>query len=384
MKTQITQNKITVEIPVKGDNRQRAIMARLIKEVSLDAALAYSASFSREVHYRVKDQISAMRRKSFTKHGLDLLAYKEPGKYSKMFDRQFNAASNHSPAHVDLGEWLGVEIECIIPKDFFDNECECGTDEDDSHSHDCPAYNTKSMLSRLTDYMTRQKVRFVSVKGDGSIRPEEGYFAAELTILCKRNDRSNLKRLTELLNHMGARVNKSCGMHVHLDQRDLIGTDGLVNKRAFNKRARNLGKALPMLASMVPASRRENSYCRLIVSARDRYSAVNLTAFRKYKTIEVRLHSATTDFEKINNWIDLLLFISRSEKMVPVNTVSQFAMAFDVPERLLIYMDERVAKFSERTTEEPNVQFQVDMLLVEEYDRLNLLTDELDQHRVGA
>ena len=45
----------------------------------------------------------------------------------------------------------------------------------------------------------------------------------------------------------------------------------------------------------------------------DRYYMINGTALKKYKTIEVRLHSGTTNFNKIKNWVELLKGIVKSE-----------------------------------------------------------------------
>jgi hypothetical protein len=42
-------------------------------------------------------------------------------------------------------------------------------------------------------------------------------------------------------------------------------------------------------------------------------------AFRKYKTIEVRLHSSTIDFVKISNWAKILYAISRAKGLSTVD-----------------------------------------------------------------
>jgi hypothetical protein len=61
------------------------------------------------------------------------------------------------------------------------------------------------------------------------------------------------------------------------------------------------------LKEFVPESRRNNNdYCALSFSETNRYRAVNFTAFRKFKTLEIRLHSGTVDYTKIIAWIRLL------------------------------------------------------------------------------
>jgi hypothetical protein len=66
------------------------------------------------------------------------------------------------------------------------------------------------------------------------------------------------------------------------------------------------------LKEFVPESRRNNTdYAALSFSETNRYRAINFTAFRKYKTLEIRLHSGTVDYTKIIAWIRLceLLFV---------------------------------------------------------------------------
>lgn len=95
------------------------------------------------------------------------------------------------------------------------------------------------------------------------------------------------------------RVNKSCGLHVHFDMRGR--TEAQVASIA-----RRLDAWLEALAELQPESRRDNSYCKPGVSTSDRYRRVNLTAFRKYSTLEVRFGGATLSAEKIIAWVRLL------------------------------------------------------------------------------
>lgn len=355
------KKEITISLPTAMRTKmQRYMFNELIKSNSVINALDYAKSFTGEAG--IINRISNERYKWNLRE--DKLAIKKPLSIWGMQDALFNPNKSHAPSKLDAGQWIGVEIECFIPCEKFgdgndycesycdnheDECCNCGCD------HDCNR-NDNNYLSELANYIKNEKIKRVSVKDDGSIDEDEGYFSAELTITFNRNDRTPLERLCKLLNKLGARVNKSCGMHVHLDQRDIYQGDESL-PTLVTKRAKNLGACLPYFSKLVPKSRLTNHFCQLGVSRMvgQRYWAINLTALRKYKTIEVRMHSSTTDFEKINNWIDLLLLTSRNETKLPqIKTLDDLCMNVNVPEKLIAYLEAREAKFKAEHVEEPN------------------------------
>ena len=140
--------------------------------------------------------------------------------------------------------------------------------------------------------------------GDGSIRSFPNTQPVEYKILLKRSELElRLHRFCSLISDH--KVNTSCGLHVHLDCRGRVEAD----VRAIAKR---MTAWLIALKEFVPESRRNNNdYAALSFSETNRYRAVNFTAFRKYKTLEIRLHSGTVDYTKIIAWIRLveLLFV---------------------------------------------------------------------------
>lgn len=79
-------------------------------------------------------------------------------------------------------------------------------------------------------------------------------------------------------------------------------------------RARIMDKWLRVLKELVPASRRDNRFCRFGISSVWRYRAVSFTSYRRHKTLEVRLHSGTTDFTKILQWVRLLEVLMQMPK----------------------------------------------------------------------
>lgn len=138
---------------------------------------------------------------------------------------------------------------------------------------------------------------YTRVKDDGSIRVSgDDQCAAEVAILLDRSAYElRLKRVTDVLDKFRFGVNKSCGLHVHLDTRGWPQAKIMSTKRAMLK-------WLNLLAELVPESRRANRYCSLRDNG-DRYCAVNHRTNKE--TLEIRLHSGTTDHTKICMWIRL-------------------------------------------------------------------------------
>ena len=126
--------------------------------------------------------------------------------------------------------------------------------------------------------------------------------------------------VSEVLIRLGAKINRSCGLHVHFDAANMDLTNW---KRLIS----NYAGLESTIDSMMPQSRRgdTNTYCRSmkianlrskIESARtldqlrnifpNRYSKINTQAFSRHRTIEFRQHSGTFESEKIINWIVFL------------------------------------------------------------------------------
>jgi hypothetical protein len=143
---------------------------------------------------------------------------------------------------------------------------------------------------------------------DGSLRAPSGYNAIEYKLLVKRSElEMRLHKFCGLI--ADHKVNTTCGLHVHLDCRGKTEAD-------VKKIAQRMSAWMSALQEFVPESRRSapdgrTNYCQLPFSSTDRYRAVNFTAFRKYKTLEIRFHSGTVDYTKIIAWIRLceLLFV---------------------------------------------------------------------------
>ena len=191
--------------------------------------------------------------------------------------------------------------------------------------------------------------KHIFLRTDGSIRAENQMYPHELNILGKEKEiKDIIKLVSKVLLSANAKVNKTCGLHVHLDMR---AKDHIV---AFH----NLVSAQNILFAMNPFSRQSGTYCRrqdtkIFKEAagtgnRDmRYFGINATAHAKHGTIEIRMHSGTVQAVKINNWIDLLLCIIAKKDPVKkaASTLRGFLKQFDIDPTLGVYIAERMAKF---------------------------------------
>ena len=209
-----------------------------------------------------------------------------------------------------------------------------------------------SEMADITNYCypSTKNVMFV---GDGSVTPAAGQVSGlykEVRINMQWGKVDRLYETCAKLKKSGAAINKSCGLHVHLDSRHLTAR-GEATRRA------RLVAALPWLLELVPESRRNNSFCLPNVPGNagryGRYSAINPTSFRKHRTTEIRLGSGTMDPDKVLNWATLLHYISDSSKRL--KTFESF-LASKAPQHIKIWAVLRRNKFfpSPGVTAEPN------------------------------
>jgi hypothetical protein len=180
----------------------------------------------------------------------------------------------------------------------------------------------------------------------------EGYEGRELRILVKTSELSAvLVPICDVLNSVGAVVNKSCGLHVHFDMR---GTTNEERDEVYYK----LYKSLPLLMAIVPESRRKNQYCvknsRSKPSYRSsRYRMINVAAYHEHQTFEIRLFNSTTNADKIINWIELLQKIMAGPSMTRCpKTFEKVQSKWLLSDELVAWAEERRVKFQ---TPEPTV-----------------------------
>ena len=159
-------------------------------------------------------------------------------------------------------------------------------------------------------------------------------------ILKGKKGMQTLEKVCKVLNEINAKVNKSCGLHVHFG---LDKVDFATYKNIFY----NYAKIESVIDSFMPQSRRENRFCKSFreygnniyellsyasdkydiarIFGNDRYFKVNPVAFQRHNTIEFRQHSGTTDYEKMSNWIEFLkalIEFSKSHRIESANSVN--------------------------------------------------------------
>lgn len=119
----------------------------------------------------------------------------------------------------------------------------------------------------------------------------------------------------------GAAVNRSCGLHVHVDAGDLSPSQiGSILRRYSTFQAQ--------IDNFMPASRRNSRWARRLDESviatvegyanaatmrrsagyLDRYYAVNAAAFARHGTVEFRQHSGSVNAGKVARWVAFCLF----------------------------------------------------------------------------
>lgn len=365
MKTKVTENggvKVTetgivIPMPKRLSKMQKTIVNKMISMNAWGSVLNYFQSFNGK--YTSRNDAKFIKYEYLVKGKDDYLKAKKSNGMVTLFNQLFRTDRGHVPYTLSK-DFVGVEIECFIPCDSVIPEGNMTDCDVCDGAGDLPVYDdSDNVIDRetcehcggsgrvrsnyhreLRSILELNKIKTVCVKSDGSIRAPANYFPVELTVLTSLKDMGNLKKLCSLLSKLGTKVNNSCGLHVHLDHRHSTRAD----VRAVGKKFNN---ALPLLLKCVPESRRVNDYCRPRVSATDRYSAVNLCAFSSHRTIEIRLHSGTTSFNKIAHWITILSAINRAEKLtMTVDSVNRLTDFVYLPEETIEYVENRIQLFS--------------------------------------
>jgi len=134
------------------------------------------------------------------------------------------------------------------------------------------------------------------------------------------NGLEQLEKACRVLNQVGAKVNKSCGIHIHFDAQNF-------NLEQWKNLFFNYAKYETAIDSFMPVSRRRNNntYCesvkkqtllneiensstvnQLTECMHSRYHKINTKSYSRYKTIEFRQHSGTVEFTKLKNWVYFL------------------------------------------------------------------------------
>ena len=141
-----------------------------------------------------------------------------------------------------------------------------------------------------------------------------------------------LEKVCWVLDLCNAKVNDTCGLHVHMDaaEFDLATWKNLI---LTYKRLEGV------IDNFMPRSRRNNHYCKTLTTisevkinrasnisdlraafSHNRYHKVNLEAYTRHRTVEFRQHGDSTNFTKMSAWIHFLAKMITFAKQGQVNT----------------------------------------------------------------
>lgn len=194
-----------------------------------------------------------------------------------------------------------------------------------------------------SEYYNHNTRNYWKIVNDASISGQGESFEVVSPILIGTEGLRQLKLVCEALEECGAKVNKSCGVHVHFDANNMQIAD-------FKNLFKNYARSEKIIDSFMPNSRRgnNNTYCKsllqkhrtltktesmidtcntvtdidTVINNGNRYKKVNLKSYFRHGTVEFRQHSGTIEYTKISNWVlflHSLVAYSQKGKLVDKN-----------------------------------------------------------------
>lgn len=245
-----------------------------------------------------------------------------PGEFIRLHNEKIRNILNFAKKPMTKEQHVGIEIEASVPENKWDK--------------------LKELLGK-TGF-----ANYINIGTDGSVTSNDFYKGAEIR-LCVPTPKVEdvINAVCAALLAVKARVDRSCGLHVHLDARDVLNVD---HEQMFKNLVR---QQLPLYLTQ-PASRRGNRYCKWTfkddLGESDRYKTINPESYDKYQTIEVRLHSGTIIADKIIKWTRLLEAIAygksfKNEFQTVEGLLNALVERESISESTKDYFIQRAAKF---------------------------------------
>lgn len=186
-----------------------------------------------------------------------------------------------------------------------------------------------------SDETLRRGAGLDNAHADGSL----GSLGAEYKLLGKAHEICGMaSELVQEVWKRGARVNRHCGLHVHLDARS-------VSYARRNEVMSWLQRTQETWFSLVPPSRRNNQYCQRITNPSHtvHYTWANYTS---YNTLEIRLHGGTLNPFKLIGWLTALTHlqakINDPSFVFPAGQDDFWAVFNDCPDAGKEYIQSRI------------------------------------------
>lgn len=171
---------------------------------------------------------------------------------------------------------------------------------------------------------------------------------------------AELEKVCRVLGRLNAKINKSCGLHIHFEAISF-------SLETWKNLMLNYAKLEDTIDSFMPNSRRadSNTYCKslkrkvnfetLVQSATNlaqlhgrlesRYFKLNTKSFAEHKTVEFRQHSGTVEFDKIRNWILFLNGLCKKSELGMVQNIAIEGLEFITNESKAFYHN-RISELS--------------------------------------
>lgn len=329
--------------------------------------------FVKETGTTIKDAVKVAQEKAIKK----LRDYRAKRKYVDFIERTYNIANlpvqprykvyagggygegkERHHIHFEKGTFVKLKEATKLRKVF---EVKTPQTKDHHVGVEIEFVSKMDQFALAQAFVDEKVEEFVNLTTDGSLRGEGEFKQChEVRLLAPENlVVQALERALRAINKdKASKVTKLCGLHVHLD----------VRKRDKQKVYNNLLKAQKILYAMNPVSRltgedskgqKGTVYSKQVTkstleeamteasNAGDRYYGINVLSIGKHNTIEIRIHSGSTDYMKISNWIKILMgIVNHKEIKKDISDPETFCDTLSFDMEMLGYIKERIAKFN--------------------------------------
>jgi hypothetical protein len=197
---------------------------------------------------------------------------------------------------------FGIEIECVGVDTSTARMALVGagiTCENNGYNH-----NTRPVWKVVTD---------------GSLSSRDGSCEVVSPILSGTDGLTEVRTVMSVLRTAGARINESCGMHIHIGVDQLTQAHqariiraygkwswaftGLILQRRCNNRWAQL--RTPRGTESVAAQWENSSDTRSTAGGHDRYYAFNIASYHRHGTFEMRAHHGSLNGMNASAWVAL-------------------------------------------------------------------------------
>jgi len=303
--------KLQVSAPITKDSKKTEILANLKTQIINQIKELRKAQLPVIETFTFREGVSVKKLAE---------VYLEAGTFVKVASRKVRLGMSKAKTPKTNDKYIGIEIEFACQEDG----------------------------ETLSDFLFEAGVgKYVHIKRDGSIKVDDTYrHAHEVTVLVTEPEyKEVVEKICYVLNNkVHIRIDKSCGLHVHLDMRN----------RKVEQCFFNLVSMQHLLYAMVPGNRKTSTYSVPVKEKKwaingEHYQGISSSSYAKYHTIEMRMHCGTSQASKINNWIKLLVAIADAPLIATVPTSPRQAKDIvGIDDKLITYMDGRIAKFAKQ------------------------------------